>query len=168
VKVRLHLLRHADAGDRSTWSGPDDERPLSDEGRAQADRLGAFLRASGFEPDSILTSPRTRARETAELVAEYLGRSVSICEPLAEGPTLEELEALLSAAGDPRLPLLVGHDPALSELGASLLGLNELALKKGALLRVDAVRPLAAGQARLRALIPPDMLSSSPPSDRGA
>jgi phosphohistidine phosphatase len=162
VKVRLHLLRHADAGDRASWSGPDDERPLSDEGRAQADRLGAFLRASGFEPDVILSSPLARARETADLVASHLGRPVVISEPLASGPTVAALEALLAEVGDPRTPLLVGHDPAFSELGARLLDLRGLALRKGALLRVDADRPLAPGGGRLRALVPPDLLPPPP------
>ena len=44
----LHLLRHAHAGDPGAWDGPDADRPLSDKGRAQADRLGAHLVSIGF------------------------------------------------------------------------------------------------------------------------
>ena len=48
----LHLLRHADAGDPEAWTGPDAARPLSDKGRAQAERLGAFLAEHGFKTDA--------------------------------------------------------------------------------------------------------------------
>ncbi|MFN2582854.1 MAG: hypothetical protein ABR498_08965 [Candidatus Dormibacteria bacterium] len=41
--TRLHLIRHADAGDREQWSGPDELRPLSDKGRRQARDLVALL-----------------------------------------------------------------------------------------------------------------------------
>ena len=51
--TELYLLRHAHAGNWETWDGPDEDRPLSDKGERQADRLGRFLAGVGFEPDAM-------------------------------------------------------------------------------------------------------------------
>ena len=63
----LHLLRHADAGDPEAWTGPDAVRPLSDKGRKQSKRLGDHLASIGFTADAIITSPKIRAEQTAEI-----------------------------------------------------------------------------------------------------
>lgn len=157
-EVQLHLLRHAHAGDPMKWHGPDDVRPLSEKGRLQAERLGLFLAEAGFEPDAIVSSPMARALETARLVATPLGLPVRVNDALAGPLEIEALEALLSASGDPRRPLLVGHDPDFSQLAADLTGLAELPIRKGALVRIDLARPLEAGAGLLRWLLPPDLL----------
>jgi len=156
--VRLHLLRHADAGDPDTWDGPDDARPLSPKGQRQAERLGALLAASGFEPDAILTSPKVRARETADLLAEALRRPVRVDPRLGGALDLATMEAILADAGDPVRPVLVGHDPEFSELAGELLAIPGLTIRKGALARIDAERPLEPGGGILRWLVPPDLL----------
>ena len=68
--TELHLLRHADAGDPLAWERPDEERPLSDKGEKQTDRLGRFLAGVDFAPDAIITSPKVRARNVASFVIE--------------------------------------------------------------------------------------------------
>jgi phosphohistidine phosphatase len=160
TELHLHLLRHAHAGDPMKWSGPDSARPLSEKGRLQAERLGLFLADAGFEPDAVVSSPKTRALDTARLVATPLGLPIRVDEALGGPLTLELLETILHASGDPASPLLVGHDPDFSELSAELTGLGELPLRKGALVRIDVVRPLGAGRGVLRWLVPPDLLSN--------
>ena len=155
--IRLHLLRHADAGDPGAWTGPDATRPLSPKGRRQAERLGAHLVAVEFATDVILSSSRLRARETAEIVGDLLGQAVRIEDGLASGFGLEELDAMLAAAGRPARPVLVGHDPDFSEV-ASIMAGAEIALKKGALARIDVDGALVAGAGRLRWLLPPDLV----------
>lgn len=156
--VRLHLLRHADAGDPDTWEGPDEVRPLSPKGERQAERLVALLVSGGFAPDAIISSPMTRARETAEIVGAALTRQVRI-DPRLAGPLgLEAVEAILSDAGDPARPILVGHDPEFSALASELTGAPALQLRKGSLARIDAERPLREGTGVLRWLVPPDLL----------
>lgn len=157
--VHLHLLRHSDAGDPLTWPGPDDARPLSPEGIEQAARLGEHLAHIGFRCDAILSSPKRRAVETADSVAEALGRPVTIDERVAGPLTLGLLERVLEDAGSPRNPVLVGHDPDFSELLASLIGAVDVPMKKGALARLDVRLPMAPGQGRLRWLLPPDAIS---------
>jgi phosphohistidine phosphatase len=157
-EVQLHLLRHAHAGDPVKWDRPDADRPLSEKGRLQAERLGLFLADAGFEPDAILSSPKLRALDTARLIATLLEVPVSVVDAL-EGPVdIDTVETLLHAAGDPARPLLVGHDPALSELAAELLGVATLPIRKGALVRIDLARPLQPGTGVLRWLVPPDLL----------
>ncbi len=159
-EIQLHLLRHAHAGDPLKWSGPDDVRPLSERGRLQAERLGLFLAAAGFAPDAIVSSPKTRALETARLVAAPLGLPVRVDDVLAGGLDMASLEALLAGAGDPARPMLVGHDPDFGELAALLIGVAELPVRKGALVRIDLTRPLEPGGGVLRWLLPPDLLTA--------
>jgi 8-oxo-(d)GTP phosphatase len=67
----LLLVRHARAGDRDDWSGPDELRPLDAKGRAQAQRLAEVLPL--FGPTAVLSAERTRCRETVQPLAERLG-----------------------------------------------------------------------------------------------
>jgi phosphohistidine phosphatase len=153
----LHLLRHAHAGDPATWEGPDDIRPLSDKGRAQAERLGKFLARVGFRADAIVASPKRRALETAEIVAGHLGTEVTVDDRLAGAFDLAALEAILDALGAPERPVLVGHDPDFSELLGTLCA-AEIPMRKGALARVEIGSALRPGAGVLRWLVPPDLL----------
>ena len=154
----LHLLRHADAGDPLAWDGPDERRPLSGKGEKQADRLGRFLAGIGFRPDAIITSPKDRAAQTAEIVAGHLGVTVSVDERLGEPLGLGDLEGILRAASDPDRPVIVGHDPDFSDLVAVLCDTSRVTMRKGALARIDVGRPLEPGGGTLRWLVPPDLL----------
>ncbi|WP_138757636.1 NUDIX hydrolase [Modestobacter altitudinis] len=78
----LLLLRHASAGNRSDWDGPDETRPLDRRGRAQAATLAAVLPA--FAPVRLLTAPPVRCRETMASVAAATGL------PVGEVPELGE------------------------------------------------------------------------------
>jgi phosphohistidine phosphatase len=159
--TQLYLLRHAHAGDRGTWHGDDDERPLSDKGRRQAETLGRFLAQVGFRPDVIVTSPKTRALQTAEIVGMALHLEVSTDVRLADGFRLGTAEKLLAELDADR-PVLVGHDPDLSMLVEALAGTDAIPIKKGALCRVDADRPLKPGSGTVRWLLPPDLFLTTP------
>jgi phosphohistidine phosphatase len=154
----LHLLRHADAGDPEAWNGPDAGRPLSEKGRKQSDRLGEFLAGIGFKADAVITSPKLRAAQTAELVAGHVGTAVVEDARLAGSLDLGTVDAALATAGDPERAVLVGHDPDFSDLLAELCGATSLPMRKGALARIQVDRPLRAGAGTLRWLIPPDAL----------
>ena len=155
--VQLHLIRHADAGDPGAWRGDDAQRPLSDKGYAQAERLALHLALIGFEPDAVVSSPKVRARQTAEIVASALGQDVRLDDRLGGSLPLEAVESVLRDAGDVARPVLVGHDPDLSELLSTLTG-GHLAMKKGALARVDLQGGVRSGGGQLRWLLPPELL----------
>jgi phosphohistidine phosphatase SixA len=154
----LHLLRHAHAGDPEAWDGPDAARPLSDKGQDQAERLGAYLADIAFKTDAIITSPKLRAAETAEIVAGHLGVAVTEDDRLAGSLDLETLEAVLARAEDPDRPVIVGHDPDFSDLLAELCDATNVPMRKGAFARIEVGRPLRRGGGTLRWLIPPDAL----------
>ncbi len=154
----LDLLRHADAGDPMAWDGPDASRPLSDKGRKQAKRLGDHLRAIGYETEAVVTSPKLRAAQTAEMVADRIDMSVIEDDRLSGSLDLETVEEILRGAGDPERAMLVGHDPDFSELLSVLCAAAGVAMRKGALARIEIDRPPHAGGGTLRWLLPPDAL----------
>lgn len=156
--ARLHLLRHAHAGDPDRWDGPDAARPLSRKGRQQAERLGAFLAAAGVRPDRIVTSPKVRAVQTAVIVGGALGIEPVEDPRLAEGCGLDDLDGLIRGAAA-REPMIVGHDPDLSILLSVLIGARGQAMRKGALATIDVGSPLRPGMGDLRWLVPPELLA---------
>lgn len=156
----LYLLRHAHAGNPDAWTGDDAERPLSAKGRGQADRLARYLASIDLKLDAIVTSPKVRARQTAEPVAAALGVKYTTDARLASGLDEDALEAIVNDAGGERV-MLVGHDPDFSDVAASLCGAENLPLKKGALARFETDRPIRPSGAVLRWLVPPDLLSGS-------
>ena len=155
--TQLHLVRHAHAGNPARWAGPDEDRPLSEKGRRQAERLSDLFAAAGLAPDVILTSPKLRAVQTAEILARAIDQEVRIEPRLGGGVDLATLAAILADAGSPAQPMLVGHDPDFSDLASDLVG-AALAMRKGALARIDLTGPPQPGAGVLRWLLPPDVL----------
>jgi phosphohistidine phosphatase SixA len=92
----LFLVRHAKAGSRSGWVGPDEARPLSKGGRDQAENLMRTLAERPIR--RILSSPYRRCVETVQPLASKLGLRVEEHDALAEdnptGPVVELLASL--------------------------------------------------------------------------
>lgn len=126
----IWLLRHGEAADGS----PDAERPLTDKGERQSRAAGKALKKLGVEIDACLTSPKTRAADTATLACKALGGDVDPqLEPkLAGGP----FEADTLAAGLGEHVLLVGHDPDFSMAVHTLTG-AQVRMKKGGLAGIE-------------------------------
>jgi 8-oxo-dGTP diphosphatase len=70
------LVRHARAGKRSEWHGPDAKRPLDESGREQARRLVEFL--SAFAPTRVVSANLARCTETVQPLADSLGLTVAV------------------------------------------------------------------------------------------
>ena len=164
---RLILLRHA----KSDWPDvPDQDRPLAKRGRRDAPVIGRWLRDHGYQPDTVICSAARRTRQTWELVARELGGSPSVTfEPrayAANAMTLLYLVRELPATS--RSALLVGHNPAITELAASLLGPPDgdrpaLRFPTGAVAILDVPGDwagLSPSQARLRDYTTPAELRS--------
>src|SRR5439155_12853506 len=64
-----------------TADANDDERPLTDAGRAALKSAGPLLRRLNLRPDLVLSSPLPRAIQTAELVLDGLE---ILSEPVAD------------------------------------------------------------------------------------
>jgi len=78
----LYLVRHAKAGSRSGWVGPDEARPLSKSGREQAEGIKRAL--VEWPVPRVLSSPFVRCVETVEGLAAKLGLAVEPNPLLAE------------------------------------------------------------------------------------
>ncbi len=79
----VHLVRHAAAGERSSWDGDDRERPLTKKGRLQAQAIADLLAprvASG-----VMSSPYVRCIETGRPLADRLGVDIGVAGFLEEG-----------------------------------------------------------------------------------
>ncbi|MGA6828942.1 SixA phosphatase family protein [Nitrospira sp. NS4] len=149
------LMRHGIAIDGEAWDGPDETRPLTGQGKKKLREAARGLAAMGLSPTHILSSPLTRARETARLVRESIGSSPDIveCKELAPGTSPEQLTALLSGLPSDALVLCVGHEPLLGETaGYWLTGRSRknFPLKKAGALHVRFDQTVAAGQGILR------------------
>lgn len=95
--MAILLVRHADAGSRSSWDGPDRDRPLTSAGRAQAVALAAILRS--HTPKRLLSSPYARCIQTLEPLGVAVGLEVELEPALGEGRAFEALERVRSLAG---------------------------------------------------------------------
>jgi phosphohistidine phosphatase len=125
----IWLLRHGDAED---GQGKDDaDRELTDKGRRQSRDAGRALAKLGVKLDACLSSPKVRARETAELACEALGVEVELDDRLAGG----DFDLLELAAGRGEV-MLVGHEPDFSSAVALVTG-SRVKMKKGGVAAID-------------------------------
>ena len=111
--MTVFLVRHAKAGSRQRWDGPDDQRPLTKPGRAQADALAALLRDEGIT--KVVSSPYVRCRQTVEPLGEQLRLPVDLSDALAEGAPLREALRLLEKVSDENA-VLCTHGDVMGDL----------------------------------------------------
>ena len=102
----------------------DVDRPLVDEGRDAAARVGAFLKHEKRTVDAALSSSAVRARETIELVLHSAGISLAVRtdQRIYDGGSLRLLEVLSEIDHTLKTVLLVGHNPVLEDLVQHLTG----------------------------------------------
>ena len=125
----IWLLRHGDA--EAGEGKPDAERDLTEKGERQSRDAGRALKELGVELDVCLTSPKVRARRTAELACESLGATIEEDERLAGG----DFDPLELAAGRGEV-MLVGHEPDFSQAVAMATG-SRVKMRKGGLAAID-------------------------------
>jgi phosphohistidine phosphatase len=125
----IWLLRHGDAEDGG--GKPDAERDLTEKGERQSRAAGKALKALGVELDVCLTSPKVRAKRTAELASEPLDCALEEDDRLAGGD-FDPLE-LANGRGE---VMLVGHEPDFSSAVAMATG-SRVKFKKGGVAAID-------------------------------
>lgn len=120
------LLRHASARSRKSWDGPEIERPLDDDGLAQAGILVELLRALG--PARVVSSTARRCRQTVEPFAAAAGLEIEdepdLTEQAFDDDSARPLGVLSRVAADRgRGPwLLCTHRPVLGPLLSAATG----------------------------------------------
>jgi phosphohistidine phosphatase SixA len=88
----LLVVRHADAGDKGTWAGPDRLRPLSPSGQLQAE--GLVIRLEDYPVERILCSPTLRCYQTVEPLARDRLLRIETASALGVGTIPDQLLAL--------------------------------------------------------------------------
>lgn len=134
--MELLLWRHAEAQDHPEGEAGlqgdalDLARRLTPRGEKQAARMAAWLDRQLPDGARVFASPAERAVQTAQA----LGRKFRIREEMAPGAAPEALVALAGWPQGKGAVVLVGHQPSLGQVIASLLGLPEgdCPMKKGA------------------------------------
>lgn len=138
--MMLYLIRHAHAVD----AAENPRRPLSPRGQKQIRKVAAFLKSSdALDVSEVWHSPLARSRETAALLFDRLGLTV----------TLTQIDGL-EGNGDPSILLerlkacttslaIVGHEPHLSALASLLVAGTatppRFVLKKCAVLALELI-----------------------------
>jgi phosphohistidine phosphatase SixA len=116
------------------------QRNLSDEGRAQARRIGEWFKAAGLQPARVRSSPWCRCLDTATLAFGKVEPWAALGSPrgateATNAESLAELRRALAAASAPRRPfeVWVTHMFVLSDLARTNSASGE-----GLVLRADA------------------------------
>lgn len=120
--MKLYLVRHGDSLPKEV----DPDRPLSERGRTEVDRIASFLRGAGVRVASTMHSGKKRAQQTADLLAASIsaGASKSIA---GIGPldSTDELARQLDGWQDDTM--VVGHLPYMGKLVSRLVVASETA-----------------------------------------
>ena len=125
----IWILRHGDA--EAGEGKPDADRDLTEKGEKQSIAAGQALKELGVELDVCLTSPKVRAKRTADLACKVLGVDVEEDDRLAGG----DFDPVELAAGRGEV-MLVGHEPDCSQAVALATG-SRVKMKKGGLAGFD-------------------------------
>jgi phosphohistidine phosphatase len=144
----LLIVRHGRA--EKDHPGPDEDRPLTGQGRRDIHRLGEWLATKAWLPDAILSSPSVRTEETVSTLLGVWGREEDLSDDefviwddrIYEATLENLLDVLREQADDHRCVLLAGHNPGLTELVEHLVAEEPAHSATGKVLTPGAVAVL--------------------------
>ena len=142
----LYFLRHASAGESMKDAKKDKKRPLDEDGIKQSHGMGRALAALEVQPEVVISSPLTRAMQTASLVANELGfeNKIQVETALTPEASYSDFVDMLRRYASAESVVVVGHNPNLSDfLGKTIGGRSnpaDIDLKKGSVARVEMRR----------------------------
>ena len=118
MTLRLILTRHA----KSDWGNPaldDKDRSLNARGKADAPKIGAWIRSMGYEPQEVLCSSATRTQETLRGLGYDHAPAIKVLDALY----LAEPEDILALLGTVQAAnvQIIAHNPGIGALANALL-----------------------------------------------
>ncbi len=153
------LLRHGIAEPKG--SAPEETRPLTEDGHKRMKENARGLASLFPKAEAILTSPLTRAVQTAEwVVRAYASLPLVTSDLLRPEADPGALRQLLDATSVGRF-ILVGHEPNLTEGMLTLTKMHadsEIELKKGG---CYAIRITETGDAHLEWMLAPKVMRAA-------
>ncbi len=131
--MKLFLVQHAKAASEEI----DPERPLTEEGRRDIQRVASFIESVNLSVDYLWHSGKTRARQTAEVLAEVItvGSEIAAHDGLAPNDNVKAIKDQIASAQNDIM--IVGHMPFVAKLASLLLTGSEfsgtIAFKQGSI-----------------------------------
>lgn len=139
----VHLMQHGACLPKEL----DPHQPLSPVGKEQIHKSAEACRVLGLQFELIVASPKTRALQTAEIVAEHTGyppSRIEVSEAVkAMAPSSDTIDYLQEYDGLKSI-LIAGHLPSLSNVASQLLVQNSnlrIAIENGGLMQLDVSFP---------------------------
>ncbi|MEJ2212438.1 MAG: phosphohistidine phosphatase SixA, partial [Anaerolineae bacterium] len=115
--MNAYLVQHAEAKDKEV----DPDRPLSERGRREAERVAAVAGRLGLEIGQIRHSGKLRAEQTAQILGEALSPDEGVVAAKGLG-ALDDVEPVANDLDTASAPvMLVGHLPFMERLIGELV-----------------------------------------------
>jgi phosphohistidine phosphatase len=137
--MMLYFVRHGKALDASLMDD-DASRPLTEKGIKRIQRMGRVLARMDIHPHALFASPRVRAQQTAQYLAEALGVSVTTREEVNFGFSVAHVRALTAPYPYDAELMFVGHNDSISHVVTELTGAN-VSLEVGMIAAVATLAP---------------------------
>lgn len=118
----LYLIRHA----KSSWKNQnlrDYERPLNKRGKRDAPFMGEKLNSKGLKVDAIVSSPASRAKKTAQIIAEKLHfpwGEIEYLDRVYDADEDDLLDIIQHQPKEVEVMMLFGHNPEFTDLANEL------------------------------------------------
>jgi phosphohistidine phosphatase len=138
--MHIYLVRHGDA----VSVHPSGDRPLSDQGRREAEIMADLLARAGVRIGTIVHSGKARAAQTAEILNDGLdgNAKLDVWPGLHPNDPVAPVAQRLSRSGSDLM--VVGHLPFMAKLAGHLVHGNDDAILE---LHTTAVACLLKGDA---------------------
>lgn len=158
----LYVLRHGVAGKSISELEKDRARSLTAEGKKEVEEVAAAIEHLGLKFDRVVSSPLSRAAETAEIVAKAMKgkRRVEYWDELKPEGDRRAFASRLAKLGHGSTVLVVGHEPYLTTMISEAIGAKggRILLKKAGLARIRLTVLLPAPRGELRWLLSPRVM----------
>ncbi len=165
-------MRHGCAGNRLSDPMKDTKRQLTVSGKKEVVEIAKSLKKLGVNFNVIISSPLTRAFQTAKIIAkEYnLTEQIEQSEELKPNGSKDSLSNKLSKLNIDSVILIVGHEPYLSSMINDIISNNadtdrnyntnhnNIVLKKAGLSRIKITSTVPKLKGELRWLLTPRIL----------
>ena len=114
--MNIYLVQHG----KPVPKEKDRERPLSDSGKDDVEKMANFLKKVGIEVDEVFHSGKTRARQTAEIMISRLNPGKEPQEKEGISP-LDNVKLMAEEIEQSQKDfMIVGHLPHLAKLASFL------------------------------------------------
>lgn len=153
--MRLYLVQHGESQPESVSA----ERELTGQGRLDIGRLALFLRGRGVIVSRVLHSGKTRARQTAEILAAQIAPAGALEATAGLNPNDPVAPLAAQVGGWSDDTLLAGHQPFMGRLATLLAAGREdppvVEFVPGAIVCLERA---ASGRWRIAWMLRPELL----------